>query len=491
MAKPLSILFVTSEVLPFVKIGSIADVSYSLPLAIRDTGHDVRVMLPKYGCVSERKNRIHEINRLRDIEIEAGKIKDIATVKSSSINNPRVKVQAYIATNQTFFDAKKGIYGHPQTGELYADNDERFIFFSRTVIETCLLLGWFPDVIHCNDWTSALIPAFAKELFPDEFANTKFVLTIHNFSQQGVFPAGSFAKTGLPKEAKKNITYKNKFNFLKAGIHYADYITTVSPTYADEILKDKKYSDGLNAVLKAREEDFEGIINGTDVWSWNPEKDKLIKKKYSKNFEDFKYFNKEALMDMSNLDFDENSPVIGMVARFGAQKGFDLLLEAADKLLKEDLKLVILCDGTSEYKAPLKKLAKKHAKKVSLTIGYDEILEHQIIAGSDIFLAPSMFEPSGINALYSLAYGTAPVVRETGALKDLVSNYDAKKKDGNGFVFKKFTAEDLMATMMKALKLFADRETWNEFAEGIMSADFSWSDSVEKYNEIYSKIVKR
>ena len=490
MAKSLSILFVTSEVAPFAKVGSIADVSYSFPLAVRDTGHDIRVMLPKYGSVSERKNRIHEINRLKDMEIPIGNNSDLATVKSSSISNPRVKVQAYIATNQKYFDAKKGIYGNPKTGEDYVDNDERFLFFNRTVIETCLLLGWFPDIIHCNNWTTALVPALAKELFPEQFANTKFVFTIHDFEEQGVFPLDTFEKTGLPKKVLSKFKHKNMFNFMKAGIAYSDFVTTVGPNYAEEILTDNKYGNGLNKAVKDKKSDFKGILNGLDNWTWNPEKDKQISTNFSNNFNDFKQANKEKLMEACGLEYSETAPVIGMMARLGSNKGFELIIDAAKELFANDLRLVVMCDGNSEFKAPLKKLAKIYPDKISVNVGYDDDLSHKLIAGSDIYLGPSLREPSGLNALHALAYGALPVVRETGSIIDIIKNYNPKTKKGNGFVFSKYTAADMMKAVNKALDLYSNKDEWLKVAVAAIDKDYSWAESVEQYNDIYKQLIK-
>lgn len=493
MDESLSILFVSSEIYPFAKVGGIADVSFSLPLALREAGADARVMMPKYGCISERKNKIHEINRLKEMPVPIGNATDPATIKSSSISNPRAKSQAYITTNQKYFDSKKGIYGNRKTGKSYPDNDERFIFFCRSVIETCLLLKWFPDVIHCNDWQTGLIAAYAKAGFPEEFADTKIVFTIHNIREQGEFPMSAFKKTGLPAEVKDVLTHKRKINFLKAGIYYADYVTTVSETYAEEISTDAKVSGGLNDLIMERkkEDKFKGILNGIDSWIWNPKTDKVIKKKLGKDFEAFKTANKKALLERFELEYDENIPVIGMTTRLDKAKGLPLFIKAADKLFEENLQLVLLGDGDTDIKNELRRLQKKYPDKFGLLIEFDENLAHQIEAGSDFFLMPSQYEACGLNSMYSLTYGALPIVRGVGGLTEIVEDYDEKNRTGNGFVFEKYGAADLMNAVKKALKVFENKEELQAVVENARSKDYSWKEQIEHYADIYETLTNK
>jgi starch synthase len=489
MDKNLSILFVTSEVLPFVKVGGLADVSFSLPLALRDMGHDVRVMVPKYGSISERKNKIHEINRLRDIPIPISGKAALATVKSSSINNPRAKCQAYITTSDKYFNSKKGIYSDVKTGKQYADNDQRFAFFCRSVIETCLLLGWFPDVIHCNDWQAAIIPAYAKALFPSQFANTKFVFTIHNISSNGDLTDESFDMLGMPEDAKENFYHDGKVSYIKAGIHYADYVTTVSEQYAEQLLTDKKLTGGLNEVLIANKDKFKGILNGIDTWLWKPEKDQFLAKKYNKNFEDFKFFNKDRLFQEFELETEYEKPMLGIVTQLTEQKGAELLLESLPELLKEDITVVMLAEGNSEMKKKFRALAKKNSKNFSIQFGFSEEMAHLIEAGTDLFLIPSKVEPCGLNAYYSLAYGSIPIVSNVGGLPAIVKDIRTSK-DGNGFLIEKHTKKSLLETVKTAIELFKDTEACEKLAKKNMAGDYSWSDTVGEYDEIYAKITK-
>ncbi|MFN8367999.1 MAG: glycogen synthase [Candidatus Kapaibacterium sp.] len=486
-SKPLSVLYVSSEVYPFAKTGGLADVSFSLPIAIRDLGHDIRVMLPKYGNISERKNRIHEINRLRDIPIPVGEITEPATVKSSSINNPRTKVQAYVTTNFNFFDAKKGLYADPVTGEAY-NNDERFIFFARTVIQTCLLLGWFPDIIHCNGWQTGLLPAYLRTIYAKEFANTKILYTIHNFSDQGIFPASSCDKTGLPTEVYPQITHDKKLNFLKAGISFSDALSTVSPTYAKEMIKDKEIGGGLHTALKNHE--LPGIINGIDLYGWMPKSDIMIAKQYDANtWQSGKAANKEKLLQTFELQPKESTPVIGMISRLSEAKGIPLFLEAAADILKEDVQIVFLGDGDTKMKKEISKIAAKFKGNFSVKLGFDDELAHLIEAGSDMFLMPSHHEPCGLNQMYSMMYGTVPIVRSTGGLADTVNDYDPKKSpEGNGIVFKKYEAADLVHAVHRAVKLYGT-ENWETVVRNGLSTDFSWSASAKKYDELYRSLM--
>jgi starch synthase len=490
MVKKFSILFVSSEIVPFAKESGVGDVSYSLSLAIRDLGHDVRVMMPKYGTISERKNRIHEINRLRDVPIKVGDIEELATIKSSSINNPKNKVQAYITTNKYFFDDKKGVYHDPKTWELYDNNAERFSFFNKSVIETCLLLGWFPDIIHCNDWQSALVPALIKEKYPEEFKNTKVVFTIHNFNNQGVFEIDDFEKTGLPKSALTHFKHKNKINFMKGGIHYSDYITTVSEVYAEEIVNDKQYSNDLNKFLNKKTESFKGILNGIDTYTWNPKKDKLIKSKLGSDFEEYKYNNKVALTQKFELDFKPNAPLLAMIPRIGSQKGVPLLIEAADELFKNDIQMILLGQGDAKLKKELTKIAKQYPDKFKVKFEFDDNLSHLIEAGSDMFLMPSEYEPCGLNLMYSMNYGSVPIVRATGGLKQAAKQYEKDTKEGNAFVFQEYNSKDFLAKISEALEMFKDKDEWMNIINNGLSEDFSWDKSAEEYVEIYKELLK-
>ncbi len=492
MAKTLSILFVSSEVYPFAKTGGLADVSYSLPLALRELGHDIRVMAPKYGSISERKNRIHEINRLRDIPIPVGENTALATVKSSSINNPRSKVQAYITTNTNYFDANKGFYADPSTGVDYEDNDERFVFFNRSVIQTCLLLGWVPDIIHCNDWQTGILPALLRLQHNDVFAKTKIIFTIHNFGNQGDFSLESINRTGFHESNADALSHKEKVNFMKAGIHFSDCITTVSPTYAKEVLTDQKLSNGLSDVLNRRAEKMLGIAHGVDLNTWNPKIDPFITKKYDKSSIEDKAPNKETVLERFGLPIhtDKNVPLIAMVTRINEQKGIQLILDAAKDLMSKDIQLVMLGEGDHSFYPQLEALTKKYPEKFALKIEFDDELAHLMEAGADMFLMPSLYEPCGLNQQYSLVYGTVPIVRETGGLADTVRDYNPETAEGTGFVFTDYNAKSMMQAISRALELYNNPEAWQALVINGMNEDRSWGRAARQYSELYRALMK-
>lgn len=485
--RPLSILFVSSEVYPFAKTGGLADVSHALPIALRELGHDVRVMLPKYGNVSERRNRIHEINRLKEVPIAVGETVELATIKSSSMQNPRTKVQAYVTTNYTYFDSKKGLYADPITGEPY-NNDERFIFFDRSVVTTCLLLGWFPDIIHCNAWQTGLIGAYIRTMHKKEFANTRLVFTIHNAADQGIFPATSLQKTGLPKEVYPNITHAKQLNFTKAGVEFADAVTTVSPTYAKEITKDKVLSGGLHTLFRAHR--IVGILNGIDTYHWNPKTDPFIPHHFdSASWKEGKALNKKVLRDRLKLPHEEKVPILATIARLGEAKGIPLLVEVLPTLLRENVQVVLLGEGDPSLSATLEKLAAKHPGKLAFIAGFDDELAHLIEAGADMYLMPSLYEPCGLNQMYSMAYGTVPIVRATGGLVDTVEDFDPDARTGTGVVFHAYAADDFLSAIKRALALYKKPTYWVTLVHNCMSQDYSWSKSVRQYDAIYREIL--
>jgi starch synthase len=490
MDKSYNILFVSSEVLPFSKESGVGDVSFSLPLAIRDAGHDVRVMMPKYGYISERKNRIHDINRLKNMEIPVGDKVELATVKSSSIHNPRVKVQAYITTNDKYFNQIKGVYHDPKTWEEYPNNAERFIFFSRSVIETCNILGWFPDIIHCNDWQTALIPAIAKILYPVKYKDTKIVLSVHNFLNQGCCDDDIFHLTGLPEEEKENFMHNGKFNLLKAGLHYADYITTVSKNYAEDVLKDDSFSAGLSNIIKDGNKNFKGILNGIDHYNWNPKKDSFINTKFSGDIEEFKYNNKIELINKYDFDYHPKRPILIMIPRIGDQKGVPLLIDIADELFSKDIQMVLLGQGDNDLKDELQKIADKYPEKFKVDFSFDNELAHKLEAGADIFLMPSKYEPCGLNLMYSMNYGTVPVVRLTGGTNEIAVQYDKESNEGDSFTFQDYTKEAFLNAIEEALTAFADKELWYKIIENGMKKDFNWDKNAEEYIDIYNELLQ-
>lgn len=492
MSRPLNILFVSSEVDPFAKTGGLADVSSALPKAIKDLGHEIRIMMPRYRFIGERKFRLHDIIRLKDIPIPIGAAHEVANVKSSFISNLKEKVQVYFLDNETYF-GRDGVYQSPTTKKDYKDNDERFIFFCRGVLETLKRLGWQPDIIHCNDWQTGLIPAYLKTLYKDDpfFRSVRCVFTIHNMAYQGAFPPDSFPKSGLPKELFKfdGVEAYGKFNFLKTALYHADVITTVSEKYAHEICSSDEYGAGLNGLLSNRKKDLHGIVNGIDCHRWNPAGDEFIFRKFDSKSIEAKVDNKRALLNRFGLDFSERRPVVGAISRLVEQKGFELVLSILEDLLKGDLQYVMLAAGEKEYEKKFEAIQKKYPKRMGLVLGYDDELAHLIEAGSDMFLMPSKYEPCGLNQMYSMRYGTIPIVRATGGLDDTVDDYASGGK-GTGFKFEKYDARELYKAVQRALKVYQQPEEWKKLMRNGMLKDFSWEGSARKYISLYKELLK-
>ena len=491
--KKLKILFVTSEVVPFVKTGGLADVSSALPQRLSEMGHEVRIVVPKYGAVDDRKFKIHEVVRLKDLKIQIGDKEVTFSLKSCFLPGQKVRVQIYFLDNQEYFGSRNSLYTDPLTGENFSDNDERFILLSRSVFELISKLGWIPDIIHCNDWQCGLIPAYLKTIYKDEeqFSKFKTLFTIHNLAYQGEFPKSSFNKTGLPEElnSEKGLEIYGKINFMKSGLIFADVINTVSETYAEEIRKDDELGAGLKNELAKRKNDLYGIVNGIDMRVWNPEKDKLLPKKYSLKNLNNKIENKKELTQKFGFKFDESIPVVGVITRLFDAKGVDLISESFKDLMNLDIQLILLGTGDKKYHTFFDKMAEKYKGKFACYLGFNDELAHLIEGGADIFIMPSRYEPCGLNQMYSLIYGTVPVVRETGGLADTVINYDEKTGAGNGFVFKKYNSSAFTKELRRAVDVFQDKKTWNKIMKAGMKSDFSWTSSAKKYVELYKTVL--
>ncbi|MGE5400657.1 MAG: glycogen synthase GlgA [Ignavibacteriales bacterium] len=492
-SRKLKILFVTSEVVPFVKTGGLADVSAALPQTLTELGHEVRIVVPKYGAIDERRFKIHEVVRLKDLTIKIGDKDVVFSLRSSFLVGQKARVQIYFLDNYEYFGSRASLYVDPNTGTDYPDNDERFILLSRCIFELINKLGWVPDIIHGNDWQTGLIPAYLKTVYKNEpvLTSVKSVFTVHNLAYQGFFPKSEFPKTGLPDElnSEKGIEIYGRLNFMKSGLMFSDAITTVSERYAEEITKDDEIGAGLRSVLLKRKKDIYGIINGIDDKTWNPETDTLIPKKYSaKTFED-KAEDKKALAEKFDLSYDENIPIIGVISRLIDGKGFDLIAEVIEDLMQLDIQMVLLGTGEKKYHKLFEEIHTKYPQKFSCYLGFDDELAHLIEAGSDMFLMPSRYEPCGLNQMYSLAYGTIPIVRETGGLADTVSKYNEKEESGNGFVFKKYDSAEMLKEIKRAVKLFQEKKIWTKIAKTGMKADFSWLSSAKKYVDLYKKIL--
>jgi len=492
MARPLNILFLSSEVEPFAKTGGLADVSGALPQTIKASEHEIRVMMPRYGSINERKSKLHDMIRLKEIEIPMGPKPHLASIKSSFIVNNQIKVQVYFLDNPRLF-GRSGLYVHPDTKKDYPDNDERFIFFCRGVLEVLKKLGWQPDIIHCNDWPTGLVPAYLKTIYKNDpfYRETRSVFTIHNMAYQGVFPKASFAKTLLPPElmSMDGVEAYGQVNFLKAGLSYADAITTVSEKYALEIQSSAEFGAGLEGIARQRKADLSGILNGVDYSVWDPSVDDLIPVKYDIKSLDLKVENKKALLEKMKLPFNESIPVIGIISRLVDQKGFDLIGESLDQLMKLDCQLVVLGVGEKKYHDLFEKAARKYPQRCAAALMFNNDLAHLIEAGSDMFLMPSRYEPCGLNQIYSLRYGTIPIVRATGGLEDTIE--DVQGSSGTGFKFKQYAAADMLKAIQRAVTAYRDQPSWRKLMKSGMAKDFSWEASAKKYIQLYRGLVRK
>lgn len=489
MARQLSILNVSGEILPYCKWTDGADYNSGLSLSLKEKGLDSRIMIPKYGYISERKNRIHDINRLREMPVPIGEDEDFATIKSSSFQNTRSKVQSYITTNDTYFNKLKGVIQDNKTSEPFNNNLERFAFFSRSVIETCNLLSWYPDIIHINDWISALVPAMAKTLFPKEFENTKFVFTIQDFYEQGEFDYKLGNLTNIPEEELKNCKNKNKLNLMKCALHYSDAIVVTDKDYYDHILKDADGTNGLNAVLKAKKKQVTVIPANMDHWLWNPVKDEYLNHKIEDDdWENFKYNNKVELANRFGFEYHPKRPLFGMVTPITKAKGFDYFMDAINEILKEDVQLVIMGDGDKEIKAKLQELSDEHPEKIQLSVGFDEYTGHTIYAGSDFYLSLAHLDNLGIQFMHACKYGSIPVVYKNCAINELAEDFDGE--DGNCITFSKGDKKSFLEAFNKALKLYEDKDTCAQISKNCTYEEYGWDENTELYEKVYRSLVK-
>ena len=479
----MNVCFITSECYPLVKVGGLGDVSGSLPVALSELGCHVKLFLPLYKIINKSAHKLKKIQELDKIPLRLNNCEYIFNIWYKKLKDFLVEV--YLIDCPEFFD-RDAVYTNDP------DEDLRFIFFQNAVLLTLQKLQWHADVIHCNDWQSALIPAILQKQFAwDEmFAKTKTLLSIHNIAYQGSFPKETFSRTGLHflhDEDKAPFELYDRFNFLKAGILFADMITTVSPTYALET-QTGEFGCGLESVLFQKKDKYSGILNGIDTQIWNPTKDKEILTNYNFDSIERKKINKIRLLKELNLAFDENKILIGNISRLAYQKGYDIIIPALDDLMKLNIQLIILGEGEKQYEEKLREYSEKYPDKLYIYIGYNNRLSHLITAGSDMFLMPSRYEPCGLNQMYSLNYGTIPIVRKTGGLADTVRDVNEYPGEANGITFNDYTSEALLDAVQRGIKLFSDKELKTEIVKNGMLGDFSWKNSAGKYLEIYKRL---
>jgi starch synthase len=474
------IAFAASECVPFSKTGGLADVIGALPPALASLGFKVTVFLPRY-----RQTKLdHPPTVIPSITVPFDDRYRFCSVLDGGV---RSGVQFYFIDYPPFFD-REGLYGTP-LGD-YHDNAERFALFCRGVLEATKILG-APDVLHCHDWQTALIPILLKTLYEEDpaFAKTPCIFTIHNLGYQGLFQPEILPLLMLPWDlfTMSKLEFYGKVNFLKGAISMSDFITTVSKRYSQEI-QTAEYGFGLEGVLRARGSTIAGILNAVDYVSWNPETDQFIAARYSADDLRGKAACKADLLKEFGLAQNTQLPVVGIVSRFASQKGFDLIQQVADRLALEDMILVVLGSGDREYEEMFRRLNRQYPQKFALKIAYDNALAHKIEAGSDMFLMPSHYEPCGLNQIYSLRYGTVPVVRATGGLDDTVEQFDPRTMKGTGFKFREYSGEAMMETLRAAISVYrGDQRAWQTLMRNGMAQDYSWINSAKEYVKVYER----
>ena len=478
-----NILFVASEGVPFIKTGGLADVVGSLPKCVDKRYFDIRVMIPKYTCMSQelKDKMVYKTSFYMDFHWK----NEYVGILEAEVDG----VKYYFIDNESKFGGF-----HPYSSNVY-DDIEKFAFFSKAALSAMPLLDFRPDVIHCHDWQTGLIPVYLKERFQGNefFHGIKTVMTIHNLKFQGKWDVPTVKDiTGLPDyffTPDKLESYKNA-NLLKGGLVYADAITTVSETYAKEIMT-PFYGEGLDGLLRARENDLRGIVNGIDYSEYDPSVDKFIDYKYNAaNFRKEKIKNKRKLQHDLGLEENDKMMMIGIVSRLTDQKGFDLIAYIMDELCQDAVQIVVLGTGEEQYENMFRHFDWKYNNKVSANIYYSESMSHKIYASCDAFLMPSLFEPCGLSQLMALRYGTIPIVRETGGLKDTVEPYNEYESKGTGFSFVNYNAHEMLNTIRYAEKIYYDRKReWNKMIDRAMAVDFSWQVSANKYQEMYDWLI--
>ncbi|MBM4464875.1 MAG: glycogen synthase [Chloroflexi bacterium] len=500
MDETLKILLVASEAVPFAKVGGLADVAGSLPKALRRLGHDARLALPKYGRINEAEFGLRKV--LDSLPVPAGSDQELASIFESVVEG----MPAYLVGSDKYFDREE-VYG-------YDDDGERFVFFCRAALEMLKKLDWRPDVIHCNDWHTGIIPNWLKIIYKDDpfFADAATVFTIHNLAYQGIFGPellefADLADYGLiplppspPKlEGRGGDDLSGLVVLMARGILFADVINTVSEKYAQEILT-PEYGERLDPILVQRQDRLFGILNGLDYEVWNPATDPHIAVNYDVapllspptlgGRKGGRVGNKLALQRKAELPLDADLLLIGMISRLADQKGFDILVEAIDELMELDLQFVLLGTGEERYHRIFANVAGKYQGQAAIFLKFDPALARRIYAGSDAFLMPSRYEPCGLGQMIAMRYGSVPIVRSTGGLADTVKDYDPATGQGNGFAFSDYSEEALLAAVERALKVYRRQDTWRTLMERGMRADFSWQASARKYVELYRQALK-
>ena len=477
----MKVLFAASEAHPFIKTGGLGDVMGALPQSLTELGVEARVVIPKYKNIKDELKQ--NLQFIKWFTVPVGWRNQYCGVFQYKYKD----VVYYFIDNEYYFN-RDGLYG-------YYDDGERFAFFNRAVLEFIKEIDWKPDIINCNDWQTGMVPVLLNlEYKNNEFySNMKTVFSIHNLLFKG-----SFVPNVLPELfgydymplTNGSVELNGSVSFLKGGINYSDQITTVSNTYAEEI-KTQQYGEGLDGLLRCKSDFLKGIVNGIDYEEFDPEKDNLIFKNFTWDSISDKVENKLSLQKELGLPQRAETPMIGLISRLTHQKGCDLIVSIIDRLLQKDIQFVVLGTGDYWYEETFKNLQYRYPDKVSANIKFDNSLAHKIYAATDMFLMPSLFEPCGLGQLISLRYGSIPIVRETGGLKDTISPYNKYNGVGNGFGFKNFNSNELMQIIEYALTIYDDKDAWNNIIRQAMDSDNSWEKSAMQYKLLYEDVVKR
>jgi len=478
------ILFAASEASPFAKTGGLADVAGSLPPALAALGHDVRVVMPRYQCVDAEK---FNLKHIATFNVPFASWKERCDILEGRMGK---QVTVYFISKDIYFNRPE-LYRTAHAD--YQDNAERFTFFSRAVVELCLALDFNPEIVHCNDWQTGLVPFYLRMLHSEStpLAHTKSVFTVHNLGYQGVFWHWDMHFIGLGWDVftPDGLEFWGKINFLKAGLVYSDIITTVSKTYSREI-QTPEYGHGLDGVLAKRSADLYGIINGIDYAEWDPARDGFIAKKFSAARLDGKAVCKQGILKRAGLS-PSNAPLIGMVVRLTEQKGLDILAEALPDIMAMGMRMIILGTGEEKYHLILTDAAKRYPDQMRILLRYDDELAKSIYAGCDMFLMPSRYEPCGLGQMIALRYGTVPIVRKTGGLTDTVTDYNTNTGRGTGFVFDDYSAGALVDGLRRAREIFRNTRKWKHLMQAGMKQDFSWESSAKEYVRVYRKALRK
>jgi starch synthase len=475
---------VSPEMVPLVKVGGLADVVSSLSSELHRRGENISVILPYFSDIDRRRFAGRDTGKKVRAWLDGETLE--AAIRSYELDGVRI----FLLDCPELYE-RDGIYGVGGTD--YADNAFRFAFLSRAALEAIRALEIRPDVFHIHDWQTSLLPVYLKTFYKDDafVGRGAVVMTIHNLAYQGTFDKEVLPRLGLPWDLFQieGLEFHGKLNLLKGGLLYSDLLTTVSPTYAKEI-QTSELGAGLYGLLRSRSSDLTGILNGIDPSLWNPASGEMLFETYSAEDISGKAVNKRRLQETLGLEPSRSAPLFGCVARLDPQKGFDLVLEIAPRMLEEGAQLAILGSGWEEYVSRFRELEKKYPKQLSMNEGFQAALAPRIYAGSDFFLMPSRFEPCGLGQMIALRYGTIPVVRWTGGLADTIIDLDDDAEEGNGFSFKSYKASELLETVRRARTHF-EKSTWKKLVERAMRSDFSWAQSVVRYLEVYERAISR